>query len=254
MDPLDQFDIVHRRYLEQSSWTEGIRRQLLPLSQVRAGSRILEVGAGTGAVVGPMKDASPELFFHALDANQAVTRAGAGRYPGVHWQVGDAHRLPLRSESFEAVFFHYVLLWLEDPEKALAEAVRVTRPGGSVLAFAEPDHQARIDFPDALAPWGERQTRSLQDDGADVQMGRRLRTLFARSGLDHVQSGILGAEWDAGAIPGGSQIERETLRADLEGRIPPAELDAYEAAEAGAWERGERVLFVPTFYAAGRVS
>jgi SAM-dependent methyltransferase len=253
MDPIRRFDRIHLRCAEQASWTAELRRRLLPASSLSPDSRVLEVGAGTGAVIGPMVGAYPSATLHALDLDPDVCRAGARRYPTLCWQIGDAHALPLRSGAFDAVFFHYVLLWLGDPSAALVEAARVTRPGGLVLAFAEPDHASRIDFPDTLADWGERQTRALDRHGADVAIGRRLRALFAGAGLEHVASGIVGAEWTGASAFEGSRLERETLRADLVDSASETELDALEDLERMAWERGERVLFVPTFYAAGRV-
>ncbi|HSR47731.1 MAG TPA: methyltransferase domain-containing protein [Anaerolineales bacterium] len=253
MDANSRFDRIHLRCVEQASWTAEIRGRLLPFSILPPGSRLLEIGAGTGAVVGPMAEAHASMAFHALDLDPDVTRAGALRYPGLRWQIGDAHALPLRSGAYDAVFFHYVLLWLEDPPSALREAARVTRPGGLVLAFAEPDHASRIDYPDSLAPWGERQTRALAEHGADIAIGRRLRSLFAGAGLEPVASGIVGAEWTGVSASEGSRLERETWRADLAGTVSEAELDEAENLEKAAWKRGERVLFVPTFFAAGRV-
>lgn len=254
MKPIRRFDRIHRRCVEQASWTSEIRHRLLPASSLSQGSRVLEIGAGTGAVIGPMAETSPSATFHALDLDPSVSRAGALRYPALCWQVGDAHALPLRSGAFDAVFFHYVLLWLEDPPAALAEAARVTHSGGLVLAFAEPDHASRIDYPDSLALWGERQTHALAEQGADVWIGRRLRSLFARVGLEHVASGIVGTEWIGASASEGSRLERETLRADLVGTVSEAELDELEALEKASWQSGERVLFVPTFFAVGRVS
>jgi hypothetical protein len=72
--------------------------------------------------------------------------------------------------------------------------------------------------------------------------------------LEDVECGVLGGQWHTGAGAGESSLEWETLRRDLDLTVPAADLDALEAFDRGSWERGERVLFVPTFYAIGRVT
>lgn len=253
MAPGTDLERLHRRYVEQASWTRALRQRFLPPAELLPAMRILEIGAGTGAVIGPMDAESPKTGFSALDLDLEVTRFGAARFPAVRWQVGDALALPLADGCMDAAFFHFVLLWLEHPARALGEAVRVTRPGGLVAAFAEPDHAARIDYPADLAPWGARQTEALKAEGADVALGRRLPSLFAAAGLRAITSGIVGAEWLPGHEADGSKVERETMRSDLEGSVSTADLERWERLDREAWARGERVLFVPTFFAVGRV-
>ena len=248
----EELQRIHRRYLEQASWTSGVRRRLLERVTAGGVTRLLEVGAGTGAIAAELASAIAGTVF-ALDIDPQLCLYGAKNAPRSPWIGADAHALPLQTSSFDAAAFHYVLLWLEDPAQALAEAVRVTRPGGWILAFAEPDHACRIDFPQILARLGERQTEALAAQGADVRMGRKLRALFSAAGLAEITAGVFGGEWNTDATPGPSAPEWETLRADLAGRVPAADLDALEDHDRDAWQRGERVLFVPTFFAAGRV-
>jgi len=125
---------------------------------------------------------------------------------------------------------------------------------GLALTFAEPDHASRLDFPEVLARLGERQTEALAAQGADVCVGRKLRALCSAAGLGEITAGVLGGEWIADSTPGPSTPEWETLRADLAGRVPAADLGTLEDYDRDAWQRGERVLFVPTFFAAGRAS
>jgi hypothetical protein len=84
-------------------------------------------------------------------------------------------------------------------------------------------------------------------------LGRKLPGLFAAIGLDEITSGVLGAEWNAPIPSGEDALEWETLRRDLAHAVPAADLDALEEYDRDSWRRGERVLFVPTFFAIGRV-
>jgi hypothetical protein len=76
--------------------------------------------------------------------------------------------------------------------------------------------------------------------------------LLRGAGLEHVQAGVLGAEWSETASEAETELEQATLRADLEGQISGDELEQLLAADRAAWTRAERVLYVPTFYAWGR--
>jgi hypothetical protein len=122
-----------------------------------------------------------------------------------------------------------------------------------VLALAEPDYGGRVDYPESLAEVGKLQARSLEAQGSDPQIGRKLRALFARAGLIEVLAGVLGGEWDASPEPDAMASEWDTLLNDLQGMLSPEELEAFRRQDQMAWSEGSRVLFVPTFYAMGRV-
>lgn len=97
---------------------------------------VLDAGTGTGRMLellaphiarGVGVDISPEMLAIARDR---LARAGAA-----HCQVrlGDIYRLPAADQSFDAVIFHQVLHFVDDPQAALREALRVLKPGGRVL-------------------------------------------------------------------------------------------------------------------------
>jgi demethylmenaquinone methyltransferase / 2-methoxy-6-polyprenyl-1,4-benzoquinol methylase len=105
-----------------------------------AGARALDVAAGPGNV-------AVELLSHgardvvALDLSLAMLREGARRgHHDVHWVNGDAQHLPFADASFDVVTISFGLRNVPDPERALAEFARVTRPGGRVVVceFAAP--------------------------------------------------------------------------------------------------------------------
>jgi ArsR family transcriptional regulator len=50
-----------------------------------------------------------------------------------HLRLGDVYRLPAANAAFDAVVFHQVLHYLDDPLAALREALRVLKPGGRLL-------------------------------------------------------------------------------------------------------------------------
>lgn len=107
-------------------------------AQLRPGRRALELGCGTGvflertarsgaAILGI--DLSVDLLAKARQRLAALDNVGLAR--------GDVHRLPHRDGTFDAVYGSSILHHL-DVEAALAEALRVLRPGGRI-AFTEPN-------------------------------------------------------------------------------------------------------------------
>ena len=132
--------------------------------------------------------------------------------------------------------------------------VRVTRTEGRVIAMAEPDYTARIDYPEGLVELGSAQAGALRGRGADPSIGRELRALLNASGLTRVEAGVLGGEWSAVEDPETVESEWRMLDEDLSGLVGPEQLAAYREMDQRSRQAGERILFVPTFFASGWVA
>lgn len=246
----------HARFLQQAGWTRQARQYLFSRLGLRAGDRVLEAGCGTGAVLSELAQ-SGASSWHGLDIRLDYLQLAQQHVPTAQLSAGDAHHLPYAGGSFEAACCHFLLLWVRDPLGMVAELSRVTCPGGRVLLLAEPDYGGRIDYPYELAILGEWQSQALTQAGANPQIGRRLSALLSRAGLVEIESGVLGGQWSQPPAEDDWQMEWQVLRADLEqlpGVLPGREADiaALQEIDRRAWQRGERVLYVPTFYAWGR--
>jgi ubiquinone/menaquinone biosynthesis C-methylase UbiE/DNA-binding HxlR family transcriptional regulator len=97
---------------------------------------LLDLGTGTGRIL----ELFAPLYARAvgIDASAdmlAVARANLDRTGIAKAQVrlGDIQNLPFQRDSFDVVTIHQVLHYLDDPERAIAEAARVLRPGGRLL-------------------------------------------------------------------------------------------------------------------------
>ncbi len=165
---------------------------------------------------------------------------------------GNALSLPYSNHSFDVVYCHFLLLWVSDPLQALLEMKRVTKPGGHVIAFAEPDYTKRIDKPDELIPLGKWQTESLKRQGADPSFGARLAESFFQAGIRINETGTIQ---NVGNDPNAEEREKEwdVLESDLAGMASREEIQKMKLLDKQAWERDERVLYVPTYFAWGQV-
>lgn len=111
----------------------------------RAHGATLEIGVGTGANLGHY---GPGVALTAVDvsarmleqARRAATRLGAT----VDLRQADAMALPFDDAAFDCVVAAFVMCAVPDERAALAEAVRVLRPGGDLLLV---DHVAAQAWP-----------------------------------------------------------------------------------------------------------
>jgi ubiquinone/menaquinone biosynthesis C-methylase UbiE len=242
----------HLRYEAQAQWTRHIRQHIFNTIKPQPDAQILEVGSGTGAVLGALLT---EGYRHlnGLDIDHPSLTFARSAHHAFNLVQGDGHHLPFQQGSFHITCCHYLLLWTENPPQILQEMRRVTRTGGWVIALAEPDHQARLDFPPPLDELGKQQTRALADQGVDVLMGRKLRGLFYETGLRDVEVGILAAQWQREDHPGMDETEWMMVQADMDGLVGSQELAKYQQLDRIARQEGQRILFIPTFYGFGKV-
>lgn len=97
---------------------------------------VLEVAAGTGVVTRQLAMRLPgDTTIIATDLNAAMLEQAArvGTSRPVEWQPADAQQLPFADASFDAVVCQFGVMFFPDKPKAIAEARRVLRPGGTFL-------------------------------------------------------------------------------------------------------------------------
>jgi ubiquinone/menaquinone biosynthesis C-methylase UbiE len=239
----------HERYTQQARWTRDLRKYLFDKAGLGGAKHVLEAGCGTGAVLSSVETPAS---LHGLDISATILAEAGIHAPHAHLVQGDVHDLPYPDYAFDITFCHYLLLWVKDPLRAVQEMARVTRPGGNVLALAEPDYSQRVDKPASLSQLGKWQTEALRRQGADPTFGARLAETFRQAGIELVETGtIQGSEGDATA--GEWELEWQVLKADLEDSIQGGELRKLKSLDRQARANGERALHVPTYFAWGRV-
>lgn len=243
----------HQRYLQQAQWTRGLREYLFPKFNIMSRDRVLEIGCGTGAVTRELCS-DHQGIVTGIDLDHArIQMAMRNASCGV-FACGDGQQLPFASGTFDACLAHYLLLWVNRPLQAVEEMARVTKDGGKVLALAEPDYGGRIDFPPPLDTLRDAQISSLKQQGADPYLGRKLRSLFHRAGLENITTGVFDGRWQDASHQEDITREWQILADDLARVLPEAEIARLKDADLQARKDGHRVLYLPTFYAWGTIS
>ena len=246
----------HKRFVQQTHWTSTLQQYIINRTSLHKSRRILEVGSGTGAATTALRENLPaenQVEIYALDLNWGYLNFAQNQDVQSNIIQGDGHILPLPNGLFDATYCHFLLLWVSNPMNVVKEMLRVTRPAGVVIAMEEPDYGGRIDHPDDLIHIGQLQTHSLEIQGADPYLGRKLPGIFSNAGLKNIEFGVLGGQWDQRNYPDINESEWDILRYDLETLLTHEEITQVQRSLADTRSAGDRVLYIPTFYAFGYV-
>ena len=239
----------HTQFTRQARWTRAVRSQLYRRVNLLRAERVLDVGCGTGVITEEMATRCKGQVI-GVDVDPAMVEFAQDRGDRAEYRVGDAHQLDFPDSHFDVVACHFLLMWLSNPALAVREMAWVTRPGGAVLACAEPDYGGRIDYPQEL-PLARWQAEALRREGADPFMGRKLPALFTQAGLS-ANVGVIPSLWDDEALRAEFEAEWALMERTLAEIVSEDELRHYRQMDWQAIEDGHRLIFVPIFYAVSR--
>lgn len=107
-------------------------RALLRIMAPRPGTRWADIGCGFGEVARLMHAERPDLDFVLINNNAAQLSHAPPQFERV---LADMHGLPLSPGSVDGCMFLYSLCHAASIFSVLAEAARITRPGGSLFVF-----------------------------------------------------------------------------------------------------------------------
>jgi ubiquinone/menaquinone biosynthesis C-methylase UbiE len=227
---------------------QQVKRQMLEICPVREAQQVLDVGCGLGHEVRRLAErVGPHGRVVGIDANPALIgearRRGGNPALPVAYEVGDAHHLTFPDNTFDLCRTERVLRYLTSSDAAVREMSRVTRPGGSVLAFDFDSDQTVVDAPDSVL--ARRIAEVLDSAVPQPWTGRQLFGLFQRAGLGDVRvvPHVMCFSGQAGFAVH-QQVNRGTLdRAVQAGQITAGEVAAW-------WTALEQAAEAQTFFAA----
>jgi ArsR family transcriptional regulator len=131
---------MERHYSPGRTWDAALRG-LLGLLHL---GRVLDIGAGDSALAELIAPRARAVT--CLDINPRLLTAGRrrlARLPHVSFTRGDMHTLPFPDERFDEVLMMACLCHAHEPARAIAEAARVLRPGGDLVAVTLRRHEHR---------------------------------------------------------------------------------------------------------------
>lgn len=170
----------------------------LDVLELSGDEQVLDAGCGAGTLTRTIARAVPRGRVLGIDRDAryiayALNRARADGLENADFVHGDAAGLPFEDDRFDVVWSKHLLQWMANPLAAIKESVRVTRPGGRVIAanfdgflvqhFPE-DPQVQRDN----ERWFEAARARM---GFDNCIGRKLPVMFSQAGLTDVGARIV---------------------------------------------------------------
>ena len=129
----------HQRLCGSAEWAARLQETVLPRvsRDVGLGQRMLEIGPGPGAATDWLRHRVASLT--AIEIDPVSAGKLRDRFAGTNVEIvtGDATQLPWPDDSFDTVSTHTMLHHVPTrpgQNRVLAEALRVLRPGGALLA------------------------------------------------------------------------------------------------------------------------
>ena len=106
------------------------------------GTRILDAGCGEGVTLEKLLRRMPDARIEGVDVDEA--NIAICHEHGLPVHRADLNALPYPDSSFDTCLLMEVIEHLDQPETALAELARVTRPGGRILVIYPVDWAMRL--------------------------------------------------------------------------------------------------------------
>ena len=135
---------MERHYSPGRTW-ETLARSLL---QLLGTGDVLDIASGDGITAELLAPHAHSIV--CIDSSERVVEAAAKRlksFTNVQVRQGDMHALELGAQRFDLVLMLHALTYAEHPAQAVAEAARLLRPGGRLLAvtLGQHDHRAAVE-------------------------------------------------------------------------------------------------------------
>ena len=201
---------------------------LLDAADIGAGVRLLDLCCGTGVVTGAAgrRGAVPT----GVDFSPAMLAEARRAHPQLRFDEGDAEALPCPDHSFDAVVSNFGIHHIARPDRAIAEVLRVLRPGGRVAftTWAEPaDNVAwRLLF-DAIRAHGDMQAADAPPSGGNLGTPEAALRLLHDAGCTGCGAETVRREWLVGE-------PRDIVVALARGTVRTAALILAQPADARA--------------------
>ena len=169
--------------------------QMADLAGVRAGQDALDVGCGTGALLGLLVERLGASHVIGIDPSEAFVAATRERFPAVRIEHASAEALPIEDDTVDVAIAQLVVHFMQDPVRGIGEMARVTRSGGVVAACVwdhaggtGPIHLFWAAARDVMGP-------GIPDESnlAGAREGH-LVELFTVAGLGDVEGSVVVAE------------------------------------------------------------
>ncbi|WP_232665330.1 class I SAM-dependent methyltransferase [Pseudonocardia sp. TRM90224] len=197
---------------------------VLEAAGVGAGSRVLDVGCGSGNFLAFAAAAGAEVA--GVDPAPHMVRLARARVPGADIREGTAEPLPWPDGTFDLVTAFNALQFAEDTFDALAEFGRVARPAGlvAIVNWAEAARNDLDTIEAAVAAAAGEEVRP----GGELREPGGLEGVLREAGFEVVAAGLVEVPW---AVADDETLVRGVLMGEDDEGIAAAAPAVVAAAE-----------------------
>ena len=239
----DAAEAWHRYDPVFDRWLGEATEAMLDVARVGAGSRVLDIAAGSGGqtvVAARRAGKTGAVLATDISSNILVEAEAAARAAGlanVATRVMDGERLEVEQGSFDAAISRLGLMYLPDKQQALTDAKAALRPGGryAAIVFAEPDRNRFFSVPISIIR--ERAQLPAPAPGLPGPFSAvGLADLLTEAGFGDVEVRRIEAQLRLETAVDCAQLERESFGAlhQMLAGLPPEEQSDVWAEIAGA--------------------
>lgn len=220
--------------------------EYLGLLNVPEGGRIIDIGSGTGGITRRIADRFPAASVTGLEPSAALTQKAkelAGERPNLTFSEGDGAALDLEDASADIAILHTVLSHVSNPEPLIAEAVRILRPGGT-LVICDADFSKAMMGVVPGDPLGSCSEAFVAGSVTDPWLAGKLKPLVGEAGLSVSHFSVLNRVVTSG-MGALAWVQMSGARLVADGVIGQPLADALEAEYVRRAEAGILYSFLP---------
>lgn len=173
------------------SFPRPVHLRLLEACRVEAGTRVLDVGCGSGELLAALTQRGARAA--GLDPSIGMVERACRTAPDAEVRQGSWRSIPWPDASFDVVTAVNALQYADDTSAAVAEALRVVRPGG-VVAIANWADRALNDLDAIEGALAAASGDETPPDG-DLRIPGGLEAVLEESGLELVEAGVVDVPW-----------------------------------------------------------
>lgn len=170
--------------------TQSYKQVIMEQLALREGATVLDVGCGAGQdTLDLARAVGPRGRVVGIDSSETMLQEARARAEqaqlSVEYVLADATHLPYAEASFDGCQVSRVLAHLREPDRALAEMVRVARPGARIVAADGDMDLIVIDISDRVL--ARKVVHAICDQMVQGWMGRQMPRLFWQAGLNNIR-------------------------------------------------------------------
>jgi SAM-dependent methyltransferase len=184
------FSVGEAYELFMGRWSRLLAPLLVQFAGLNDGDDVLDVGSGTGSLTAAIAASAPASRVVGVDRSEPYVALARAHHETarVRFEVGDAEQLQFADANFDLTISALILNFVPNPQKALTEMIRVTRPTGTVAAavwdYGEGMEMLRIFWDEAVAL--DRDVDAKDERHMPFCRPGELAALWRAKGLDNV--------------------------------------------------------------------